>query len=198
MQLPHGERPNAPGKVLIAQARHASFVRDLQKRFSNQLGFLPGTAIDQYIAARRVLLICDNGEPAGYLLGPSRLASIPSVVPLVQTAICFDAQRRTLGLQLVEAAAARAVTDGRSLLQAWCRADLTANSFWLAAGFVPIAQRRTTNARRQPLILWRRPVTANVGIDALRLPTRAGHRTAKLGACTHLSTADLTHLLQQL
>jgi GNAT superfamily N-acetyltransferase len=186
---------NPSRSVTLATTAQLSFLLDLQKKFSNQLGFLPRQAIQEYVDTRRVLIARENGEPAGYLLAPRRLASLPHVVPLVQTAIAFDAQRRGLGLLLVDVVTAWAISDGRSMLQAWCRADLTANDFWRSAGFFPVAQRRTPNARRQPLILWRRPLTAILPTAMLALPTRAGHAGRSVTDARHLTESQLTAIL---
>lgn len=178
VHVPGREGENGDGTLSIARTADLPFIRGLQKRFSNQLGFLPDAALREYVDRGRVLLCQDNGEPAGYLLRPRRLASLPSCVPLVQTAICYDAQRRALGLSLVEAAAAAALLDGRSTLQAWCRADIEATQFWRAAGFVAVAQRRTANARGHALILFRRNLLDDGQLPPLHLPRRAGCRGA--------------------
>lgn len=169
-----GDAPNGDGKLSIATPADLPFIADLQKRFSNQLGFLPHQALAEYVDGGRVLLARENGEPAAYLLRPRRLASIPTCVPLVQTAVCLDAQRRAIGLQLVDAAATAARVDGKLSLQAWCRADIDAVHFWTAAGFIAVAQRRTSNARRQPLILFRRSLVGDGKLPPLHLPRRAG------------------------
>lgn len=180
--------------VRRATAADLSFVLSLQKRWSNQLGFLPTAAVAAYVANGDVLLCQDNGEPSGYLLSPRRLRCLPSTAPLIQTAVCLDAQRRRNALHLVELTAARAIDDGCSMLQAWCRADIDATAFWTAAGFTAVAQRRTGNARRQPMILFRRRLTANVHASPLHLPPRSGSRGSLTANARLLTAADRRRL----
>lgn len=177
-------------RLRIATTADTSFVLALQKRFSNQLGFLPRAAIEWYVTNGRVQICQDNGQHAGYLLGRPTLRCLPNVQPLTQTAVDMTAQRRGLGLLLIEHAAAEAHAAGRSLLQAWCRVDLEANEFWRAAGFTAVGIRRPTNARAQPLILWRRPVSVDGQQRLLHLPTSAGWRATANEPRRLLSTAD--------
>ncbi len=193
---PHVAPEDARPAVRAARTADLSFITALQARFSNQLGFLPRTALAEYVDAGRVTLVFDNDTAAGYLLGRRLLRSVPAVAPLIQTAICYDAQRRTLGLQLVEHAAATAQADGRSVLQAWCRADIPANAFWQAAGFIPIARRVTANARRQPLILWRRLLSMDGESSFLRVPSRAGCHGESVTNGQLLSPRQLTAILR--
>lgn len=184
-----------PPAVRIATAADASFVCDLQRRFSNELGFLPHMAVDWYIDNGRVLLRQLNGQHAGYLLGRSHLRCQPWVAPLTQTAISFDAQLRDLGRGLVEHAAVTAAADGRSILQAWCRVDLDANEFWRAMGFTAVGIRRPDNQRQQPLLLWRRPLTELGRSRLLILPTAAGFRAVTSEQRRLLTPADRQRFL---
>lgn len=182
--------PDGRSNVRIATPADLSFVKHLQKRFSNQLGFLPTAAIEWYLSAGRVTLVLENQEPAGYLLGRRRLRCLPAVVPITQAAVCFDAQRRAHGVELVNAAAAAAAADGRTMLQAWCRSDLEANDFWAAVGFTAIALRRPPTSRGLPLILWRRPLSTAAFPSLLHLPTAAGHQARRTSHIRLLTAAD--------
>lgn len=165
-----------PSAVQIASTADLSFVLNLQKRFAAQLGFLPTVALEDYIQRGRVKLVMDNGQPAGYLLGNEKLRCARHVAPLTHTAICYDAQRRLLGAQLVDAAVDDATNGGRSIVQCWCRVDLDANKFWSALGFVAVAIRRPDTSRGLPLILWRRPLNLDGERRLLHIPTQAGYR----------------------
>lgn len=191
LSTPHvaGRTFDAP-RLREASTADLSFVLDLQKRFSNQLGFLPRAAVEWYVSNGRVTIATADGQPAGYILGRPRLRCLPQVQPLTQTAIDFEAQRRGLGLLLVQHALAEALRDGRSLLQAWCRVDLQANEFWSAAGFTAIAIREPPTARARPLILWRRAVTADGQAKILHLPAAAGWRATANERRRLISTAD--------
>lgn len=174
----------------IATPADASFVCDLQKRFSNELGFLPRQAIDWYLDNGRILLQLENGQAAGYLLGRRALRCQPWTAPLTQTAIRYDAQHRDNGRILVEHAAARAAADGRSIIQAWCRIDIEATAFWRALGFSAVAIRRPPTTRQQPLILWRRPLNDLGRSRLLILPTAAGYQATADPTIRHLTPGD--------
>lgn len=188
----HLAEPRQRQILRTASTADLSFVLDLQKRFSNQLGFLPRQAIEQYLATGRVTIATDNGEATGYVLGRPSLRCAPGVQPIVQTAVHLDAQRQAAGRQLIEHVAAEARASGRRLLQAWCRVDLEANAFWSACGFTAIGIRRPNNARRQPLILWRRQICDDGRSELLRLPRQAGHHGRSSEPRRLLTTADRT------
>jgi N-acetylglutamate synthase-like GNAT family acetyltransferase len=177
LQNPHVAAQIQPTAMRIARPADLNFVAALQKKFAAALGFLPLQALAAYIDIGRVTLAQENGDAAGYLLGRTHLKCQPHVMPLVQTAICMDAQRREHGRSLVEAAAAEATLHGRSILQAWCRVDLEANEFWRCCGFEPIAIRRPETARGLPLILWRRPLDEHGRSTILHIPKFAGWRS---------------------
>lgn len=178
--------------VRLATPADLPFVQALQRRFSNQLGFLPNAALAWYLDNGRCSLVFDNGDPAGYVLGRPRLRPQPWVQPLTQTAVSFDAQRRTLGSALIDAAAADATANGRTILQAWCRTDIPANAFWLAAGFEPVALRKPETARAMPLLLWRRCLDATQRPLLHSLPAAAGWKASTQTAVTPLSASERT------
>lgn len=195
--LIHGEIPTLPPTafnsdktaVSIASTAHTAFIADLQKRYSNQLGFLPNAALSDYIDNGGCHVLRHGDQHAGYILTRHHLRPQPGVRPIIQAAIDFDVRRRHLGLQLVEHVAATAITDGCVMLQAWCRLDLEATAFWSAAGFLATAIRSPSNARQSPLILWRRPLTAISARRLKHLPRVVGHH-ATADATVRLLTAD--------
>lgn len=181
--------PPAP-VVRLGTAVDLPFVQHLQRVYSNQLGFLPGAALRWYLDNGRCSIVFENGDPAGYTLGRPRLRAQPWVQPLTQTAVSFDVQRRSHGTALVEAAAADAVRNGRTILQAWCRTDIPANAFWLAAGFEPLALRRPETARSQPLLLWRRCLDERQRPLLAALPAAAGWKASTATAVVPLTATE--------
>jgi N-acetylglutamate synthase-like GNAT family acetyltransferase len=169
-----------PG-VSIATSRDLSFVADLQKRFSNQLGFLPRPALQWYLDNQRVMLARENGQAAGYVLGRASMRYNRRIAPITQTAVCLDLQRSKLGLSLVEAWTHRAAQGDIQIMQCWCRSDIVAIAFWEALGFQQIMERWPENARQESMILFRRPIVP-VHRDVLRAPPPvAGWKAAKVG-----------------
>lgn len=176
---PAGDRHRAESATIrIATAADLTFVLHLQRKFSNQVGFLPTPAVEQYLAKTAITIATENGEPAGYLLGNHALSWQPLLRPITQAAVCFDAQRRRHGLQLIHTVEADAIAAGQLGLQANCREDLDANAFWRAAGFVAICRLKPDNARGRPVIVWRKPLTRKLPLWFAAPPLRAGHRAS--------------------
>lgn len=160
--------------IRTATAADSLFVRDLQKKYSNQLGFLPFAAVDECIDGGCVRLATENNDPCGYVLARRRLRCAPHVCPIVQAAVCLDARRRRHGLALVEAVCQDAWVDGRTIVQCWCRDDLDAVDFWDAAGFDLIAERDPRSARGRPLLLFRKALPGCEPASLDVLPRRSG------------------------
>lgn len=152
------------------------FVDALQKRFSNQVGFLPRPAITQYLDAGQVRIIAENGSPAGYILGRPSLAWQPLLRPIFQACIAMDAQRRHLGLMLLKQIEAETIASGQIGIQANCAADIEANEFWKAAGFSLICHLNPSNARGRDIVCWRKPLIRKIPLWFALPPARAGHR----------------------
>lgn len=169
-----------PAPLRTAVAADRTFVASLQRRFSNQLGFLPTAAIDALIEERRVTLGIENGEPAGYLIARRRLRCQTFTAPIVQAAVCMDLRRRKLGMAMVEALCQDAWVDGRSVVQCWCREDLEACDFWNACGFVAVADRHPGNARNKRMILYRRPLPGCSDVTLRTVPANAGYRAKRI------------------
>lgn len=155
-----GFQPQLTSEIRQATEADRLFVDSLQKKFSKQLGFIPDAALDWYLSAGRILLTLENEEPAGYVLGREYLRWNFSIRPITQAAVCFDAQRRHIGLALVNRTEADARRVGQVALQACCAEGLDANEFWKAAGFVEICRLKPDNARKRQIIVWRKLLIA--------------------------------------
>jgi N-acetylglutamate synthase-like GNAT family acetyltransferase len=163
-----------------ATPRDLAFLAALQRQHSNAVGYLPRAALAEYVDNAAATIGEHNGQEASYLLARRRLAWQPLMRSIAQAAVHFDAQRRGLGLALVENLCAEAQIDGQLAVQANCRDGLDANEFWVAAGFVAVARLNPANARNRDVIVWRRPL-----IDApprwfYRAPKRAGWKAKKV------------------
>jgi len=162
--------------VIIRTATQADllFIRDLQRRFSNQIGFFPPAATQREIEWGHVFHAGLNEDDAGFLLVQPALGGQRTTAAIIQAAVRMDAQRQKIGLALVEAIASKAQAAGSTILQCFCRQDLEANLFWQAAGFDAIATRRGGNAHGENLILWRKPLRN--GVNAAFLPPVSKNR----------------------
>lgn len=147
-------------------ADDCAYERHLAKKFTDQLGFLPQLALEWYADRGLVWRIRENDDPAGFLVARLDYSADPRLAGIIQAAIDFHAQRRRNGLALVEHAAAMATAAGKTVMQCWCAADLPANEFWRAAGFIATTTRPGGKSRNRKLILWRRPLDQRADILA--------------------------------
>lgn len=131
------------------------YLSHLQKIFSNQLGFLPKPALDIYTANGWALIGSENDTEAGYILGRPQYRYEKRMAPITQAAVAMDAQRKMLGLSLVNAWCERAKEAGKDVVQCSCANDIDAMKFWPEAGFTPICELDPKNARGRKMTIWR-------------------------------------------
>lgn len=168
--------PRAHGRVRTATLADLKYISSLQKKFTNQIGFLPTAALVWLLEHHRIELATENDEPCGYICGRTHLAQAPLLRPITQAAVQFDAQRRHNGLALLDAITAQAQAAGQIGLQANCREGLDANAFWAEAGFKPICILTPQNRRQKEIICWRKPLTNKLPVWFAMPPRRAGYR----------------------
>jgi N-acetylglutamate synthase-like GNAT family acetyltransferase len=143
------------------------FVKDLQNKHRNEIGFIPPGATQREIEWGHVLFAEENADDAGFLLVQPALGGQRTTAAIIQAAVRMDARRMKIGLALVAAIAAKAKAAGSTILQCWCRTDLDANAFWNAAGFQHIATRNGGTIKNIPCRLWRLPL--DIPADALSI-----------------------------
>jgi N-acetylglutamate synthase-like GNAT family acetyltransferase len=127
-----GSDATAADDVCLATPADLAYVVALQKRNGEAVGFIPRAALQEKIERRQILLVRENGDPAGFLHHGS-LAK--PEVRLFQAAIQYDARRRHHGLALVDMMMRRATEAGAKAVSLRCLDFLDANDFWTAAGF---------------------------------------------------------------
>lgn len=169
----------AATSIILAKPTHKKVVFELQRKFSNQLGFLPSKALDFYIESRNTGIAIENGEPCGYVLGRPAFRYNPLMRPITQAAVFMDAQRRHHGLALIEAICRRAHAAKQLVVQASCAIDIEAVDFWMAAGFMPIGQHKLDNKRKREILVLRRALTMNVPAWFHTMPLHHGHKGRK-------------------
>jgi ribosomal protein S18 acetylase RimI-like enzyme len=157
-----------------------AYVVALQKRFTDQLGFMPRAALVEWIERRTVHVVEENGDPAGYILARERVNSARWCRPLTQVAVAMDAQRRRLGFALLRRVADLAKTELLEGLQCWVAQDIEAVDFFNAAGFIHVATRKPENARRRPLMLFRAALQHFEPGDFWTAPAVAGCRPSRI------------------
>lgn len=115
----------------------AEFIIGLMKTETDALGFIPSTAIRaRWIPKGRYIIQRDRrGRRRGYLLhGPACPGK-----PLFINQVCINYDHRLRGFAdlAVREVLLRARAAGSTEIRLNCAADLTANNFWIAAGFTP-------------------------------------------------------------
>jgi hypothetical protein len=156
-----------PVRISIATPKNHIFIRDLQRKFDDFIGFIPDEATERELNAGNILMGMINDDDAGFLFVKRSLTSQPSTAAIIQAAVRMDAQRQRVGLELVKKIEDEAIAQGRTILQAACRADLEANSFWKAAGFVAVATKAGGKKFHTEVILWRKALSEGIDIQIL-------------------------------
>jgi L-amino acid N-acyltransferase YncA len=167
-------------------------LRPLMEAERESVGFIPWPAFEQRARRGDVIVASDDYGLLGYALVycPSRRPAAP--LQLHQVIVRQTARRAGVGRMLVATAAALANTQGRQIVQAWCRVDLEASCFWRALDFDAVAIRPGGKKRRSALILWRTALS-----DATRqngvywtLPSRAGAASKLDTQMRHLDATE--------
>lgn len=165
--------------ILTGVPSDLPYVKSLAAKFSNQLGFLPQCALEEYLNHKWVLLTTQNATTAGYILGRPRFRWQPLMAPITQAAVAMDAQRRRHGIALVDAWANRARAAGKLAVQAICANDVEAMEFWPAAGFESVCELSPRNARGRQLTCWRRSLSDSRPDWFFQVPPVAGSRAKR-------------------
>ena len=177
---PGGERSNRTADAdgpRTATERDDDYIKDLSRKFTNEIGFLADQARSWYVENGLVSMASENGNPAGYVLWKPNIENVQGCAAVFQAAVQMDAQRRSHGLSVLRHASAEMARAGCNLVQAWCRSELESNQFWQAAGFTPIAVRSGGRQRATPHILWRKALGLRADLwrpPSMRRRGRAG------------------------
>lgn len=161
----------------LAVTRDACYIEHLQRRFTQEIGFVTRAATLERIKQGNVVIATENGDAAGFLLGATAISNGQHIRPIYQACIQFDAQRRHHGLALLDQLTAAATLHRQTIIQCWCRQELEANDFWNAAGFVKIAMRDVNACRGVPCILWRKPLVKMTAETLAWLPDNVRHHS---------------------
>ena len=156
--------------IRIATQDDLKFIHHLQGRWSNQIGFIPPTATQRELEWGHILFADHNDDDAGFLLVQPALSGQRTTAAIIQAAVRLDAQRLSIGTQLVGAVAMKAAAAGTTMLQCWCRSGIEANLFWEACGFQKIMQRNGGKSHGEPHNLWRLKIDEAADIGQLPVP----------------------------
>jgi N-acetylglutamate synthase-like GNAT family acetyltransferase len=168
-----------PSNVRIARSDDIRFIDKLQRTYANCVGFLPKVAVENLTEQGHIRIAMENDDPAGYILSRPALRWCPKMRSITQACVAMDAQRRHHGLGLLRVIEAEALAAGLYGIQACCAVGLDSNSFWHAAGFMPICHMRPQNVRGREIICWRKSLVTTVPLWFAQPPKLAGHRAMK-------------------
>jgi len=137
--------------VVVGVPEDIKYVKDLQNRWTNNIGFLPACALERYLDRRQILIVRENDEPAGYLIWTFRKDGI---VRIPQVAIEHELLRSTIGSKIMTHLRRAADRGHCSIIRLRSRSDLPANQFWPTLGFKPTSVVAHPTTRGLPLIEW--------------------------------------------
>ena len=98
-------------------------------------------------------------EPIGYVIGADRYFKREDVGVIYQMNVEPARQRGLVGAALLKAMFDRAAYGCR-LFCCWCAQDISANRFWEAMGFVPLAFRAGSEKKSRVHIFWQKRIRA--------------------------------------
>jgi len=166
--------------IRTATPSDLKYLVHLQKRWSNDVGFLPRQALLDYLERRGALIITQNAEPCGYLLfRPSKRG----IVRIPQVAIDPELLRSTAGTCLLSKLKHAATANGCFALRALSRTDTLAHLFFPAIGFTATAVLPAPSKRHMPVIEWTHSLLTPA------ITAQAMLRTLRTAEPTHAATA---------
>lgn len=137
----------------------AKFAASLQRKHTDELGFLPTVALREYAERGQIIPARENDEPIGYVLyfdgrAGKPPAKHPHQVKLHQVCVQYDARGILHGTQLVREVERRARQNRFATVTAWVASDLEANKFWRAIGYKLTDTRQGGKRRNRIHNLW--------------------------------------------
>lgn len=117
--------------IRTATVADLKFIDMLQKRWAKNIGYLPLGALERAAESRRIWLIHENDDDAGYMLF---YPAGNGVLRINQLAIHPDLLRTTLGTQMMVRIMKVAHKVDASMIRLASREDLRANQFWPTLG----------------------------------------------------------------
>lgn len=153
--------PTARAEIFYRAANRFDipFMDQMQKLHAGKLGFQFLQSYEKAVAAANQVFIAEDRAhvPMGFIFGKDRYNSQDQVGIIFQLAVVPIKQRSLIGANLVKCFIDHAAY-GMKLLCCYCAQDLSANHFWQAMGFHPIAFRTGSSRTERIHIFWERRV----------------------------------------
>lgn len=128
------------------------WIKSEAKKGYYELGFLPWPAILRYADAGSIYLLENGGELLSFVIIHSHARRLA----VYQMWTREDVRRHSFAKSLLDIAIPQANKKWEKTISLWCRAELDANYFWRAMGFLPIAQRLGGTVRKATQICYQR------------------------------------------
>lgn len=128
------------------------------------------------IAAGRVSVVLDNGDPAGYLLrGPIR-----PMTKVYQCVVRADSREKANGTALARAFQDECIANQVETLSLHCAEDLPSNDYWQAMAYDLAGTRDPRGTRGRKHNRWRKHLVHHANMQAAVLQELHGERTLKI------------------
>jgi N-acetylglutamate synthase-like GNAT family acetyltransferase len=145
-------------EIRVATREDLPEVDKLQKANSHALGFLHRATLEGKIALGEMLVAREaSGAFAGYVIGSDTYHKREELGVVYQMAVVKRLRRTTVAATLLKGLFA-SWPYGTRLCCAWCAQDLSANRFWEAMGFVPLAYRAGSASKERVHIFWQKRI----------------------------------------
>ena len=131
------------------------FIDSLQKSYKNELGFIPFDGLKRDIRQRRILKVCINGNPVGYIYFSSNRN--PS---MTCHQICVKQESRGLGIgkALLTAMEEYANQGKVTSITAKCAYDLDSNKFWQKMGYTCVNIKKGGKSKNRKINIWKKQI----------------------------------------
>lgn len=143
-------RPNPSRLIRHARLKDLAYVYALQNRLHDHVGYTPRGALDERIRTHRMLIVEENGDPAGYVTYTHRR---DRRTHLPQVAVDPAIWRTLAGSELMQRLITSATRAGSYALTLKSAIDLDVNHFWPRHGFTP---QHVEQTRTRSLVHWAR------------------------------------------
>lgn len=141
--------------ITVATPNDVAFLVHLQKRWSQNLGFLPRCTHQRYADNKQCLIVWQNDEPAGYL---NWTLTRKGLCRIIQVAVEPELLRTTLGTKIMKHIERQAIRGHCSIMRLTTRSDLPANQVWPLLEYKPTATFQRPTTRGLPLIEWTKQI----------------------------------------
>lgn len=145
--------------IETASENDISYIVRLQKKFSNQVGFVPKTAIQDHVRRMGYTICKVNGQHAAYIL---QSGGTIRPVHLIQVAVEEELWRNGIGTAMLDYVIQRSSNQNYPDITAYVREDLQANLYFTSRGFHEVRKRPGGSARGKLIIDYVRSADDNL------------------------------------